>query len=209
MKKIAIIGSSGGNLYNLGGADPEKLLSEIYVQCASAGFEIAAIQFIAAEASMDSAKPSTPACVYTLSSGSNSKPKKTYEGKLADVNDAVKETDIAIAAQIRKGNIHALIVMSADPKLANREVFAAAVEQQIPIVGTGGTSMAMIAASKAKVIATSGTTGTTSRTRAISFVASLAQHWGIKYRPNLGNSSGGDSRSGQSTSSGVQSLARE
>lgn len=28
MKKIAIIGSSGGNLYNLGGAEPEKLLQK-------------------------------------------------------------------------------------------------------------------------------------------------------------------------------------
>lgn len=28
MKKIAIIGSSGGNLYNPGGAEPEKLLQK-------------------------------------------------------------------------------------------------------------------------------------------------------------------------------------
>ena len=53
MKKIAIIGSSGGNLYNLGGAEPEKLLQEIYQQCEAAGVEVAAVQFIAAEASMD------------------------------------------------------------------------------------------------------------------------------------------------------------
>lgn len=38
MKKIVILGSSGGNLYNLGGADPEKLLSEIYTQCQSPVF---------------------------------------------------------------------------------------------------------------------------------------------------------------------------
>jgi hypothetical protein len=59
MKKIAIIGSSGGNLYNLGGAEPEKLLQEIYQQCEAAGVEVAAVQFIAAEASMDVAKPHT------------------------------------------------------------------------------------------------------------------------------------------------------
>jgi len=198
MKKIAIIGSSGGNLYNLGGADPEKLLREIYVQCASAGFEVAAVQFIAAEASMDKAKPTTPAAVYTLSAGADSEPERTFKGTLADVNEAVKETDKAIAEQIRSGDIHGLIVMSADSQQANQEVFAAAVETQVPIVGTGGTSMAMIAAAKAKIVATSGTTGTTSRTRAISFIASLAKHWGIKYRPNLNNSSGGQVGSGKS-----------
>ena len=39
MKKIAIIGSSGGNLYNLGGAEPEKLLQEIYQQCELLAYE--------------------------------------------------------------------------------------------------------------------------------------------------------------------------
>ncbi|HGB5170345.1 TPA: hypothetical protein ACIVMO_004402 [Salmonella enterica subsp. salamae serovar 42:g,t:-] len=43
MKKIAIIGSSGGNLYNLGGAEPEKLLQEIYQQCEAAGVNVAAV----------------------------------------------------------------------------------------------------------------------------------------------------------------------
>ncbi|WP_313570176.1 PTS sugar transporter [Pantoea piersonii] len=198
MKKIAIIGSSGGNLYNLGGADPEKLLAEIYVQCEAAGIEVGAVQFIAAEASMDNAKPTTPASVYTLPDGSGSKPKRTFDGKLSEVNDAMKDTDAAIASEIRSGNIHGLIVMSADPGNANREVFRAAAETKVPIVGTGGTSMAMIAASGAKVVATSGTTGTTSRTRAVSFAASLAKHWGMKYRPNLGGATTGSVGSGQS-----------
>ncbi len=30
---------------------------------------------------------------------------------------------------------------------------------------------------------------TTSRTRAVSFVASLCKHWGIKYKPQLGSAS--------------------
>ncbi|OON42151.1 PTS sugar transporter [Izhakiella australiensis] len=196
MKKIAIIGSSGGNLYNLGGADPEKLLGEIYAQCESAGFEVSAVQFIAADASMDNARPTTAAGVYTLSEGRGTKAKRTYHGKLADVNGAVKDTDAKIAEDIRNGNIDGLIVMSADPGRANIEVFRAAAETKVPIVGTGGTSMAMIAASGAKVVATSGTTGTTSRTRAVSFVASLAKHWGMKYRPDLGGASAAGSGSG-------------
>lgn len=51
---------------------------------------------------------------------------------------------------------------------------------------------------KANVVATSGTTGTTSRTRAVSFVASLCKHWGIKYKPQLGSASPSQSGSGKS-----------
>ena len=32
MKRLAIIGSSGGNLYNQGGNDPKKMMEEIFVQ---------------------------------------------------------------------------------------------------------------------------------------------------------------------------------
>lgn len=198
MKKIAIIGSSGGNLYNLGGSFPEKLLAEIYVQCDAAGFEVAAVQFIAAEASMDGVKLTTPASLYSLSDGSGTRPKRTIEGALSMVNEAAKATDALIAQAIRDGNIDGLIVMSASPDGANQQVIKAAVETQLPVVGTGGTSMALITATGAKVIATSGTTGTTNRTRAVSFVASLAKHWGSQYRPNLSGERSDSKRSNKS-----------
>lgn len=99
---------------------------------------------------------------------------------------------------IRRGEIDGIVVMSADPANANQAAFAAAVEMKTPIVGTGGTSMALVAAKGANVVATSGTTGTTSRTRAVSFVASLCKHWGIKYKPQLGSASPSQSGSGKS-----------
>jgi fructose-specific phosphotransferase system IIC component len=40
-------------------------------------------------------------------------------------------------------------------------------------------------------VAASGTTGTTSSTRAVSYVSGLARHWKVKYRPRLGGSSTG------------------
>ncbi|EHH2340081.1 PTS sugar transporter [Salmonella enterica] len=198
MKKIAIIGSSGGNLYNLGGAEPEKLLQEIYQQCEAAGVNVAAVQFIAAEASMDVAKPDTPASVYALTTENQQKPQRIFQGKLSEVNTSVVESDRQIAEMIRRGEIDGIVVMSADPVKANQAVFAAAVEMKTPIVGTGGTSMALVAAKGANVVATSGTTGTTSRTRAVSFVASLCKHWGIKYKPQLGSASPSQSGSGKS-----------
>lgn len=193
MKKIAIIGSSGGNLYNLGGATPEKLLAEIYAQCDALDIQIAGVQFIAAQASMDGINPNTPAALYALTPSMDTPPQAVFQGLLSDVNQHAHQWDIQLAQQISAGEIDGLIVMSAAPDGANREAIAAAVAHQIPIVGTGGTSMAMIAALGANVIATSGTTGTTNRTRAVSFIASLARVWKMKYRPNLGNSSSGSS----------------
>lgn len=176
MKNVAILGSSGGNLFNLGGAYPERLLQEIYTQLHSAGLGVSAVQFIAAEESMDVAKPTTAAAVYSLTAEEKDKPQISFQGKLSEVNDAVKSSDVAIAAQIRAGAIDGIIIMSADPDRSNKEAILAAIEKKIPIVGTGGTSMAIITSKGANVIATSGTTGTNSRTRAISFTASLCKY---------------------------------
>ncbi|WP_241964562.1 PTS sugar transporter [Paraliobacillus zengyii] len=93
--------------------------------------------------------------------------------------------------------------MSSDPKETNQQVVKAAIESGIPIVGTGGTSMALISSMGAKVIATSGTTGTTNRTRAVSFVTSLTNHFGISYRPLLGKA---DNNRDMSNGSGLKNV---
>ncbi len=195
MKRIAILGSSGGNLFSLGGAEPEKLLQEIFIQTEAAGIAVEALQFIAATTSMDMAKVSTPTSLYTLVEG---KPCIAVDGTLAEVNTAAERYDAEIAEKIRAGKIDALILMSIDVNGANRQAIAAAVEKELPIVGTGGTAMAMTTSQGGKVIATSGTTGTTSRTRAISFMASLCKHWGMKYTPILGGAPHRDQRSNRS-----------
>lgn len=187
MRNVVIIGSSGGNLFNLGGADPEALLKEIYVQCNSANINIAEVQFIAASESMDSAKPTTKAALYCQKE--NSEPVIIFEGELQAVNDAAAAIDSDIAKKILADEVDGIIVMSGDPDGCNKQTFSAAIEKKIPIVGTGGTSMAMTASKGANVIATSGTTGTTSRTRAITFVSALSRHWGLKYKPILGSAS--------------------
>ncbi len=188
MMRIAILGSSGGNLFNLGGKDPEKLIGEIVAQSKSAGIEIGIVQFIAAVESMDVAKEKTTASLYVWDPAEN-RIIRTFEGLLKDTNEAAAEVDSAISSQIHSGLIDGLIVMSADPNHANKLAILAAAEKGIPVVGTGGTSMALISSKGAKVIATSGTTGTTNRTRAISFMTSLCKHWGIQYYPVLGDTS--------------------
>lgn len=190
---VAIIGSSGGNLFNLGGRQPDKLLGEIIAQCQSAQVQIAAIQFIAANESMDVAKGKTNASLFSYDAESQ----RIVQGDimtLAEINILAKESDQKLAQLIEAGLVDGLIVMSGDPEGANEQAILAAAAKGIPIVGTGGTSMALISSKGANVIATSGTTGTTNRTRAVSFLTSLCKYWKISYMPVLGHaqaSSGG------------------
>ncbi|SHE45840.1 Phosphotransferase system IIC components, glucose/maltose/N-acetylglucosamine-specific [Tissierella praeacuta DSM 18095] len=188
MKKIAILGSSGGNLYNLGGKEPLKLLGEIETQCKSAGIEVEEIQFIGAKASMDNINKDTPTRLYTWDLSQN---KITFseEKSLWEINTISEEKDMVIAEKISSGEIDGLILMSSDPKNTNKYSIKAAIDKKIPIVGTGGTSMATIQSLGGNVIATSGTTGTTNRTRAVASVQALSKYWGIKYKPTIGGSS--------------------
>ncbi|WP_231633225.1 PTS sugar transporter [Numidum massiliense] len=189
-KRIAILGSSGGNLYSLGGDDPVKLLQEIHTQCEAANVEIGIVQFIGAKASMDNIKETTPATLYVWDAQTQTA-QATFSGTLKEVNEKVGQVDQRVASEIDAGRIDGIVLMSADPNGANREAIAAAIKQRVPIVGTGGTSMATTSSKGGNVIATSGTTGTTNRTRAVSFISSLSKHWGISYRPAIGQSSKG------------------
>ena len=46
------------------------------------------------------------------------------------------------------------------------------------------------------VISASGTTGTTNRTRAVSFISVLSKEWNIKYHPIIGKTAGGNDMDG-------------
>jgi fructose-specific phosphotransferase system IIC component len=184
-KKVVILGSSGGNLYYLGGKEPEKLLEELLLQIDAAGMVCGSLQFIAAKASMDSVKEDTPAELYSWDESTH-KPTVIAKGTIADVNVAASHLDSEIAAKITDGEIDAVIFMSADPNGANKSAVEAAADKKLPATGTGGTSMALIASKGVNVISTSGTTGTTNRTRSVTFLTSLSKHFGVPYRPVIG-----------------------
>ncbi|GAK05751.1 hypothetical protein JCM19037_4278 [Geomicrobium sp. JCM 19037] len=76
MKNVAIIGSSGGNLFNHGGQDAEKLLQELLVQCEAAHMQVNYVQFIGADASMDRAKQTTGATLYAMVEGTSDQSKR-------------------------------------------------------------------------------------------------------------------------------------
>ncbi len=77
----------------------------------------------------------------------------------------------------------ALISISSDPDGSNKQLFQAAAQCGIPIVGTGGTSISTISTIGGNVIGCSGgSVATTSATRGICFASSIAAHLGLTYR---------------------------
>lgn len=190
-KHIAVIGSSGGNLYNQGGSDPKAMMKEIFTQADSAGIEVSFIQFIGAEATMDNISMDTKARLYTLEDG------QVVCGETAalkEINQQAAALDEQLAKLIDEGAIDGLVLMSSDPKGVNSKAVAAAARKKIPAVGTGGTSIANTQAAGVRVVSASGTTGTTNRTRAVAFVSALAKEWGLKYMPVIGSSAAGSAQ---------------
>ena len=190
MKKIAIIGSSGGNLYMQGGNNPHSLLSEIFTQAASAGIEIGFIEFIGATRSMDNIPKESPAKLYTLAADGTVA--TSEEKPLNELNQDAKHIDSNLAQLIMNGEIHGLIMMSCDPNDTNHASLCAAAEKKLPCVGTGGSSIAASQKLGCNVISASGTTGTTNRTRAVAFISALAKEWHLKYRPVIGKNAAGN-----------------
>lgn len=194
MKRIAIVGSSGGNLYMQGGNNPQALLKEIFTQAGSAGIEVCFVEFIGASRSMDNIPADAPAAVYALApdgsvSAGDQKP-------LNAVNEDAKVLDAQLAELITAGKIDGLVLMSCDPNGINKASMTAAADKKIPCVGTGGTSMGICQKMGCNVISASGTTGTTNRTRAVAFISALSKEWKIKYSPIIGTSAGAKAQEG-------------
>lgn len=194
MKRLAILGSSGGNLYNQGGSDPKKMMEEIFTQAKSAGIEIAFIQFIGTNATMDNISMDARARLWTLDHSGELI--SSEEDTLKNINVLSERYDRELADKINNDEIDGIMLMSCDPKGVNKNSLITAAKKQIPLAGTGGTSMADTQSMGGKVIAASGTTGTTNRTRAISAVSAFSKEWKLKYSPIIGSSEGSEVQEG-------------
>jgi len=183
-KRVAVLGSSGGNLYGIGGSDPRALLEAIAIQCEAADIEVAYIQFVAAAASMDRVDRSATSA-RLLAKGASGIDERSA-GSLEQVNGAAASLDVEIAAAIKTGAVDALILVSADPNGVNKQAVAAAAERGISAVGSGGASVAEAQSLGLKFISVTGSTGTTNRTRAIGYTAALSRYYKLRYRPVIG-----------------------
>lgn len=186
MKKLAVVGSSGGNLYKQGGKNPKRMMREIFVQANSAGIEVAFVQFIGTTRYMDNSSMDAKAKLYTLSSKEQLDVSETKP--LKEINRMAQEVDKKLAKLVNNGEIDGIILMSCDPKGVNNKALVAAADKKIPVCGTGGASMANTLALGCIVIAASGTTETTNRTRAISAIYAFSKEWDLKYSPVIKSS---------------------
>src|SRR5699024_8520392 len=151
------------------------------------GIRIEAIQFIGAHASMDNIKENVSARLYTW----DAEREKTIASEtktLKEINEDALEFDSKIAKLISEEKIDGLVLIRSDPEKTNNLSVKVAAEKGIPIVGTGGTSMATVQSMGGNVIATSGTTGTTNRTRAVAAIQALSKYWSLKYKPVISSS---------------------
>ena len=82
-KKIAFIGSSGGNLYKQGGNNLPAMMKEICGQTKAADMEITFVQYVLASGSLDNVGPDSPAILYTWN---GTEVQAVFQGTLTEVN---------------------------------------------------------------------------------------------------------------------------
>ena len=183
-KKIAFIGSSGGNLYKQGGNNLPAMMKEICGQTTAADMEIIFVQYVLASGSLDNVGPDSSATLYTWN---GTEVQAVFQGTLTEVNVEAAKVDAELAKKIDDGEIDGVMFVSASPDGADRQAMEACARTKIPMAGTGGSGVALTQNMGCNVLSASGTTGTTNRTRAVAFTTALAKYWKIKYMPVIGN----------------------
>ena len=98
-KKIAFIGSSGGNLYKQGGNDLPAMMKELCGQTKAADMEIVFVQYVLASGSLDNVGPDSPATLFTWN-GTEVQP--VFQGTLREVDAEAAKVDAQLAKKINE-----------------------------------------------------------------------------------------------------------
>ena len=170
---VALAGSGGGSTRR---SDEE--VSALQTQLDALGATLTHVQLISCEVPLDRASLASRSELWTLASSAALI--QRAKGTLGEVNAAAEACDQELAAAIERGEVGALLLVSADVAAAtgvNRRALAAAVRARVPVCGTGGASLGLAAEAGARLLEVSGSVGTTSHTRAIAVSATLARHW--------------------------------
>jgi len=146
-------------------------------------------QLVECSAPLDFAASQTPTVLWTLNPQTK-QIERSFEGTLDGVNERAQLVDRLISRMIigdEKQRVDGLVSISSDPDAVNQYAFLAAAKTQIPVVGTGGTSLGKAAGElNCNVVGNSGgSVSTTIETKALSFAASLAGVWKLNYEPSV------------------------
>ncbi|GAB5031354.1 pts sugar transporter [Nannochloropsis oceanica] len=186
---VAIVGSSGGGGAAQSGSDVYGLLVALKRELAQCEVGLAMVQLVECSAPLDFAASQTPTVLWTVNPQTE-QIERSFNGTLDGVNERAQIVDRLISRMIigdEKQRIDGLISISSDPDAVNQYTFLAAAKTQIPVVGTGGTSLGKAAGElDCNVVGNSGgSVSTTIETKALSFTASLAGFWKLTYEPSV------------------------
>lgn len=190
-KRVALIGSSGGSTLRSNARDEfDNLQEQLRRGLTLPGGAIVTIEgmcFVEAQAPLDHADQGTHAVLWTSDQSAGGGPTIHTAAPLSDVNVQAARLDGMIAAAIERGEIDALVLVSADTKPGgiNRASLDAAIRRGTPCLGTGGASLGHATESGATVLQLSGSVSTTSESRAVATAAALARHWAARFTPRL------------------------
>lgn len=159
MKRIAVIGSSGGGVAGFSSVEIVDFLRQALQGVNGTEVAITQVQFIACNRGFDEGIENIKGSnskIFAISKiiddHSSSKSSGViclHEGPVSKVNKLAEKLDEEISSEILHGNIDAIVSISCDPGLVgkgvNKRTIDAAILKRIPIVGTGGTSISYIA----------------------------------------------------------------
>jgi len=212
---VIIIGSSGGGTATLGHTDAQDLLKTINNELEKIKFcgenqiskhGILYALFISCDVSMDSVNEDINiATLWTIGFADDSKQGESnifqvrphHTGLLRDVNAKAKELEEQILAPAilnKSSLVKGLICISCDPKRVNFSSLSAAAKMQLPVTGSGGTSLSAAATTHVglNIVGNAGgSVATTTYTRAVSYSYSLSKAWNESYSPFTGGHKGG------------------
>eukprot|EP00977_Amphora_coffeiformis_P010357 scaffold2418_cov175-Amphora_coffeaeformis.AAC.13 len=192
MKRVALIGSSGGGTATLGHTCPVSFLRAIDAQLTlvEGKARLAMALFVALDGGkgMDGVDDQSSARLFQLQLVDEKEVRNEVIalGPLGSINQKCAEIQRqVIAREIREHRIDALICVSCHVGIF-RETLQAAAQRgdQFPVTGSGGTSVARIGSLYGiSLINPGGSVATTTETKAVSYTHGIAKAWGRSYEP--------------------------
>ena len=183
-KKIAFIGSSGGNLYKQGGNNLPAMMKEICGQTTAADMEVTFVQYVLASGSLDNVGPDSPATLYTWN---GTEVQAVFQGTLTEVNVEAEKVDAKLEKKIDDGEIDGVMFVSAVRTGLTDRQWRPAQERRFRWP------------ERAEVVSRSRRTWDVMFCQhleqqeqrivqdAVAFTTALAKYWKIKYMPVIGN----------------------
>lgn len=190
LKRVALIGSTGGGTATLGHTNVSDFVRLITDHLHSIGGPpsssvlLDTVLFVSLDngGGFDSVTGEEEATLLFIQDGGSKE--VSFHDTLDRINEKVRDLEETIAVKVENKTMHGLISVSCKPSLFSRTLRAAA-QLRVPVTGTGGSSLAMATSEfKVRLIGNSGgSVGTTPETKAISFASAFSKDWNMDYNP--------------------------